>query len=512
MVLGWADMCDVYGGAYGLPLAASESESITITALMKIYAFEIAAGRKVDMLPEIAVLKFFQHLLARTSKGINTQIDEGKFDHGSYSITMRFLSVFSYDLAVKKINQAWAGCQTGSKGNTTTTLLQRAFDLLYSRIEPTRWRTVCQFFIGRVIGFLLNRLQQCAYELQAVIGLDAHAVECIMPSDASCEDIEVDKGLSFLDGYIQEAIEKGAQPYIPDSERSGVLNMDNFRSQDHHESSHGLRLEAYELPKPAVQSRIPQTLLPSTEIVPVPEPVSTYTPETSTSNSTSQKTVNGAAQVDGPSTVNYTCETYASRKPQVEISHEKQKLAASLFGGSSKLEKRPATGHKVSKASSHMVEKSHVPNSSMELASEKTAPAQPPPDLLDLGEPTGTSTAPSLDPFKQLEDLLDITQDASAANGATAASGSPDVMALYADTHVGIHNKDDADLLSGMSNPYVTNMPGATARSQPAQGSSKGSNPKDSLEKDALVRQMGVNPSSQPKLVQRFTWVNSIYE
>lgn len=34
-------------------------------------------------------------------------------------------------------------------------------------------------------------LQQHAYELEAVIGLDAHAVEIIMPADASCEDIEV---------------------------------------------------------------------------------------------------------------------------------------------------------------------------------------------------------------------------------------------------------------------------------------------------------------------------------
>lgn len=34
-------------------------------------------------------------------------------------------------------------------------------------------------------------LQQRAYELQAVIGLDARVVESIMPSDASCEDIEV---------------------------------------------------------------------------------------------------------------------------------------------------------------------------------------------------------------------------------------------------------------------------------------------------------------------------------
>ncbi|KAI3914147.1 hypothetical protein MKW98_003220 [Papaver atlanticum] len=33
-------------------------------------------------------------------------------------------------------------------------------------------------------------LQQCAYELQAVLSLDARAVESLLPLDASCEDIE----------------------------------------------------------------------------------------------------------------------------------------------------------------------------------------------------------------------------------------------------------------------------------------------------------------------------------
>ncbi|KAE8677506.1 AP-4 complex subunit epsilon [Hibiscus syriacus] len=302
-----------------------------VTALMKIYAFEIAAGRKVDMLPECQ------------------------------SLMEEFLASHSTDL------------------------------------------------------------QQRAYELQAVIGLDAHAVESIMPSDASCEDIEVDNALSFLNGYIQYSIEKGAQPYIPESERSGMLNISNFRNQDHHEaSSHGLRFEAYELPKQTVQSRIPPATLASTEFVPVPEPINvresypttigpsaspdagstelklrldgvqkkwgrqTHSPATSTSSSTSQKTVNGITQVDGSNTSNSrTRETYDSRK-HVEINPEKQKLAASLFGGPSKTEKKPATGHKVSKPSSHMVEKSHVRKSSMEIESEKKAPVHQPPDLLIL--------------------------------------------------------------------------------------------------------------------------------
>ncbi|XWS49371.1 hypothetical protein CRYUN_Cryun13aG0157900 [Craigia yunnanensis] len=428
--------------------AYSNDETVkayAVTALMKIYAFEIAAGRKVDMLPE------------------------------------------------------------------------------------------CQSLMEELLASHSTDLQQRAYELQTVISLDAHAVECIMPSDASCEDIEVDKGLSFLNGYIQESIEKGAQPYIPESERSGMLNISNFGNQDHHEaSSHSLRFEAYELPKPTMQSRIPPASLASTELVPVPEPMypresyqtpsvpsvssdagsselklrldgvqkkwgrPTYSPATSTSNSTSQKTVSGITQVDGASTVNSrTRETYDSRKSQVEISPEKQKLAASLFGGSSKTEKRPATGHKISKASSHIVEKSHMPKSSIEVASEKTAPVQQSPDLLDLGEPTVTSTTPLVDPFKQLEGLLGQTQVASAVNqGSTAATEAPDVVTLYAETPAGIHDKDDVDLLSGLSNISMPNMPGGTTTMQLMQ-SSRGPNLKDSLEKDALVRQMGVTPSSQ---------------
>ncbi|TYI15282.1 hypothetical protein ES332_A08G175600v1 [Gossypium tomentosum] len=427
--------------------AYSNDETVkayAVTALMKIYAFEIAAGRMVDMLPEC------------------------------HSLMEEFLASHSTDL------------------------------------------------------------QQRAYELQAVIGLDAHAVESIMPSDASCEDIEVDKALSFLNGYIQESIEKGAQPYIPESERSGMLNISNFRNQDHHEaSSHGLRFEAYELPKQTVQARIPPASLASTELVPVPEPVypresyqtttvpsvssdaastelklrldgvqkkwgrQTHFPSTSTSNSTSQKTVNGITQVDGSNTANSrTRETYDSRK-QVEISPEKQKLAASLFGGPSKTEKKSATGHKSSKPSSHMV-KSHAPKSSMEVASEKTSPVQQPPDLLDFGEPTVKSTAPSLDPFKDLEGLLEPTTQVSSAvnhSSTAAVTKSPDIMGLYTETPAGAHHKD-SDILSGLSNSPMTNMVGGTTTMQVAQ-TSKSPNLKDSLEKDALVRQMGVTPSSQ---------------
>ncbi|KAL7164613.1 hypothetical protein ACSBR2_040499 [Camellia fascicularis] len=76
-------------------------KAYAVTALMKIYAFETAAGRKVDVLPEY------------------------------------------------------------------------------------------QSFIEELSASHSTDLQQRAYELQAVIGLDAHVVESIMPLDASCEDIQL---------------------------------------------------------------------------------------------------------------------------------------------------------------------------------------------------------------------------------------------------------------------------------------------------------------------------------
>lgn len=234
--------------------------------------------------------------------------------------------------------------------------------------------------------------------------------------------LQIDKSLSFLNGYVQQALEKGAQLYIPENERSGMLNISNFSNQDQHETlTHGLRFAAYELPKPAVPSRIsPAAVASSTELVPVPEPsyareirqpassppVSdagssepklrldgveikwgrpTYSsPASNSSSSSSQKSANGVAQIDSVSTSNSKArDTYESRRPQVEISPEKQKLASSLFGGSSKTERRPSSAnHKVSKANIHASEKPQVPKAA---AVHTEVNHEPAPDLLDLG-------------------------------------------------------------------------------------------------------------------------------
>ncbi|KAK7252585.1 hypothetical protein RIF29_36636 [Crotalaria pallida] len=441
--------------------AYSNDETVkayAISAIMKLYAFEVAAGRKVDMLPE------------------------------------------------------------------------------------------CQSLIEELLASHSTDLQQRAYEFQALVGLDAQAVETVMPRDASCEDIEVDKDLPFLNGYVQQAIESGAQPYIPEDVRTAMGNMSNFRSQDQHEPSQpGLRFEAYELPKPPMQSKVaPVSFASSADIVPVSGAfysrethqissvgsaseagssglklrldgvqkkwgMPNYSSSTPSSlNSTSQKSAHGETQVDGATAVNSKVrDSYDSRKAQVEIPPEKQKLAASLFGGSTKPEKRSSTSHKVPKASAvdgcQGSKAAGVPN---EVAVEKKF-HQPPPDLLDLGEPTVTTSSPSVDPFQQLEGLLDPSISSTTNHNAGTATNVPDIMTLYAETSESGHSVsvglggystpasgDNVNLLSELSNAAI-GVTSSETTVTPLPQTLKGSNAKDSLQKDALVRQMGVNPSSQ---------------
>ncbi|KAG4403612.1 hypothetical protein GLYMA_01G153200v4 [Glycine max] len=404
----------------------------------------------------------------------------------------------------------------------------------------------CQSLIEESLASHSTDLQQRAYELQALIGLDVQAVETIMPRDASCEDIEVDKNLSFLNGYVQQSLERGAKSYIPEDVRTGMGNMNNFRSQDHHETlQHGLRFEAYEVPKAPMQPKVtPVSFASSADIVPVPEVLSSrethhissvgstseagsselklrldgvqkkwgkpmYSSSTSSASvsySTSQKPTNGATQVDGATTVNSKVrDSYDSRKTQVEITPEKQKLAASLFGGSTKPEKRSSTSHKVSKSSASAADGSQgskaavVPN---DVAVEKTIHQPPPPDLLDLGEPTVTTAPPYVDPFKELEGLLDPSTKSATNHNVAAATNAPDIMSLYAETtasggySIPVSGGYDVNLLSELSNAAAKATSGETIVTSLPQ-SIMGRNAKDSLEKDALVRQMGVNPSSQ---------------
>ncbi|XP_072969277.1 AP-4 complex subunit epsilon [Typha angustifolia] len=383
----------------------------------------------------------------------------------------------------------------------------------------------CQSLIDELSASHSTDLQQRAYELQALLGLDRRAIESSMPSDASCEDIEVDRSLSFLSSFVQQSIEKGARPYIPESERSGIVNTGNFKSQYQHEAStHALRFEAYELPKPSLPSTSQASVpLPTTDLVLVPEQTylkevhqppkmpsaadslsadlgaklrlegvqkkwgrPTYSsPAPSSSTSTTHKASNGLTHLDGGSVSSQTRETlYDSRRQQDEVSAEKQRLAASLFGASTaKTEKKAQVAPKAPKGSPANADKAAVTRvvASSEHPKEKTTPP-PPPDLLDLGEPIASST--SVDPFKQLEGLLGSTSASSPLVNLTATTPSkaPDLLTMFTDAPTVVSSSGDP---VNRNSHEATNM--AATR--------KGPNPQDSLQKDATARQVGVTPT-----------------
>ena len=62
-------------------------------------------------------------------------------------------------------------------------------------------------------------LAQYCVELLAMAS-DMQVMKAALPVDASCEDLETDEKLGFLDAYVQQALAKGAQPYIPRHQRS----------------------------------------------------------------------------------------------------------------------------------------------------------------------------------------------------------------------------------------------------------------------------------------------------
>nr|GMD82035.1 AP-4 complex subunit epsilon [Ipomoea batatas] len=341
---------------------------------------------------------------------------------------------------------------------------------------------------------------------------------CDVAEAHSTDDIvKVDRKLSFLNGYVQESLEKGAQPYIPESERSGRMSLGNFRNREHEGNpSCSLKFKAYDLPKPLLPSMVAQVSQAfSTEFVPVHEPshhpeaheavaskasvsdsgsseiklrldgvqrkwgMPTYSAVTpSTSDSEAIKTQNGATHSDGMSSMNSKAResSYDSRRKEVEIDPEKKKFAASLFGSTSTSERSRSSSHQSLKANNHAAEKFHMDsNATSDTGADKTAP-QPPPDLLDLGN-LPSNSAPLVDPFKQLEGLVDLNQGPSApVSGGVVNNLSS--------------GPGNANLMSDGNGHRASTIPQPTPFC-------KGPNQRDALEKDALVRQMGVMPSTK---------------
>jgi AP-4 complex subunit epsilon-1 len=329
-------------------------------------------------------------------------------------------------------------------------------------------------------------------------------------------------------------LSKGAKPYIPPSERGGPISW----ASQHDESiaaNHSLRFDPYEKPQlpmpslPSVSSHesddytAAKTTYLNNQSTPNLDTISsdvarlrldgvqkkwgrpTYVSSSSVAHTEADKSGNGSKS-DGdrsaePPAIPESKHTARSKEP--EISLEKKKLAASLFGDASKAagktttkNPKPASGAKNTPPKSGLaapVEKNHV-----------TLP--PPPDLLDLNEEV--PAVPNVrDPMQDLDGLLDLTTSAASSNSVpvsvqvnTKQTGI-DIFSLYETStleHAAGVGKNDitVDLMSGI-------IPGERIESRPSRAApaantaaKKGHSVETSMLKDAQSRQVGVNPTS----------------
>lgn len=226
----------------------------------------------------------------------------------------------------------------------------------------------------------------------------------------------------------------------------------------------------------------------------------------------------------------YDLRNFEKKKVQQEIPAEKQRLAASLFGGSSN--QKAANGAKVSKPAG---EKSAPPRPVTAQSKQASSPLM---DLMDMSSgdsfPVDPSAKPSYDPFKELEGLLDGTSTAASSTPTAPQKSTIDFMSLYDSAPVICHgatsSTSDADFLSlghtsssgmeALNGPQaglvdlnelpVTSPLGELAGLvQPNSSSStglqekKGPSLQNSLQKDAASRQVGVTPTgANPALFQ----------
>lgn len=85
--------------------------------------------------------------------------------------------------------------------------------------------------------------QRCA-ELKA-LGNRMDVAREVLPVDASCEDIDVDQDLSFLDSYVHNALSAGAKPYSPPQQFGNDIAV---ASGVKHGNKSQLKVDAYESP------------------------------------------------------------------------------------------------------------------------------------------------------------------------------------------------------------------------------------------------------------------------
>jgi AP-4 complex subunit epsilon-1 len=91
-------------------------------------------------------------------------------------------------------------------------------------------------------------LQQRCLEFQAILTICPTLLPEILPVDASAEDVDVDINLSFLDGYVQQKLAEGMQPYSVPEDYGEDDDDDDYGGALASVGSSGFKMTPYEKP------------------------------------------------------------------------------------------------------------------------------------------------------------------------------------------------------------------------------------------------------------------------
>lgn len=270
-------------------------------------------------------------------------------------LPQRFLQVISWVLG------KYSHLREGLDPLTVMKLLSKLLDQKSTSSETRSWLltamtklcgspgcvSVAREVAERYSGSLDTGLRQRAQELEH-LSHDPDLRARVLPMDACLEDLEVDSSLSFLDGFVSEALAAGAAPYKPPHHRQEELAQDK-----------ALSLEPYGLSLPISMSSCSITDRQSPTLLSMSSGLSGNSGELPhKGGSTTLKLdgvkrvwgkegylalkdpVEGTAQVEVPSPlsfssqqVNNTPTPTPTPEPTPEPNQEKQQLASSLFVG-----------------------------------------------------------------------------------------------------------------------------------------------------------------------------------
>ncbi|XP_029909653.1 AP-4 complex subunit epsilon-1 [Myripristis murdjan] len=145
-------------------------------------------------------------------------------------LPQRFLQVISWVLG------EYSHLREGLEPATTLRLLAKLLDMKHTSSETKSWVllamsklcegpdcvSLAQELSERHGGSLDTVLRQRVQELRH-LSEDAELRASVLPRDAAQEPLEVDSSLSFLDGFVSEALSAGAAPYKPPHQRQEEL-------------------------------------------------------------------------------------------------------------------------------------------------------------------------------------------------------------------------------------------------------------------------------------------------